>query len=323
LELVSGPTSALARRLADEPELRRRLALERLSAAACAELEAAGLLDELPVDYAAQLRQARLEVLRRQLILEGLTVALTRLAGEIQPVVLKGVHFARLLYPPGGRSSVDIDLFCPRRLYDELQRRLARGGWRAREHGAYARRIYRTWVHLSWQKDDRILEVHFDLVPPGRYRGYDELWTNRRPLELESGRVYVPRLEDAALFALAHLAKEHLFEHHLLWVLDLHRLAPLVDWATVKGNARRCGLEGLYDFALAYLRRFPALRRRLPAGTALPADDYRFRLLKSADRLQLRARLLGLLLCQSPARALTYGLSRLLWPLVRRAGERN
>ena len=315
LELITGPADELARRLVANPEIRRRLARERFGALIHYRLKAAGLTESLPGKYRVELRQSWRQVLRRQLIQEVSAVSLTRIAEEYQPVILKGLHFSRLLYPPGTRSSVDLDVFCPRRLYGGLAERLLDEGWRPREFGAYARRLYRTWVHLSWVKDDCCLEVHFDLVPPGRYRGYDTIWENRLPLELECGRVYVPEPEDAVLFALAHLSKEHLFESHLLWVLDLFRLAPLVDWNEVERRAEGCGLGRLYRFALAYLRRYDPLRRRLPPGTALPLEGWEW-LLGDGGLVRFRARLLGLLLCQAPSRTLSYSLRRILWPLL-------
>lgn len=222
----------------------------------------------------------------------------------IQPVVLKGLHFARSLYPPGARPFCDIDLFLPRRRLPCLAALLKRLGWEPLDDPRTSKRLWANWVHLAWRRGGNLIEVHFDLVPPGRYRGCDDLWLRRRRLELEGGGIWTPDPEDAALVALTHLAKEHLFQPHLLWVMDIHRMAPEVDWDLVAVRARRWGLERLPAFMTAYLRRYPSLRRRLPPGRPLPRTPFwEWMLAAGAKLVQPRARLLGLLLTDEPRRA--------------------
>lgn|GEM_PF-5723548 len=248
-------------------------------------------------------RQLAKSELLREATLKELLAGMT----DQPPLLLKGADFIRRLYPPLTRPTSDIDLYLPRHRVVEFARIARELGWYLTDRGRRARRLWKTWNHLKWTKDYQVVELHYELVAPGRYAGIDDFAEGSETIWLGDCSTTVPSKENALLFALAHLGGKHLFESHLLWAYDIYLLAAQVDWERLLNKARSVGLLRTVRFTLAWLRRYPGLQERLPAGVALKPGWLLRELLGVTGRWnRLRARLLALYLVDQPARAFVY-----------------
>ncbi len=316
--LVAPDSEGLLRWIKKETDAMALLERERLVPLVYWRLKKSKLAQFLPLkireSFAEQSRRLARAELLRETALKGLLSGMA----ELRPLLLKGADFSRRLYPPLTRPTSDIDLYLPRHRVVEFARIARELGWYLTDRGRRAWRLWKTWNHLKWTKDYQVVELHYELVAPGRYVGIDDLAEESETIWLGDCSATVPSKENALLFALAHLGGKHLFESHLLWAYDIYLLANQVDWERLLDKARSVGLLRTVRFTLAWLRRYPGLRERLPGGTALKPGRLLRELLGVTGRWnRLRARLLALYLVDQPARAFVYLLEYLRTVLLR------
>lgn len=253
-----------------------------------------------------------------ELLGEAALKELLRAMAGLRPLLLKGADFARRFYPPLTRPTSDIDLYLPRHRVAEFARIADELGWYLADRGRRASLLWKTWNHLKWTKGGQVVELHYELVAPGRYRGISSFAEGSETIWLGDCPASVPSKENALLFALVHLGGKHLYEPHLLWAYDIYLLTDQVDWESLLKKARSVGLLRTVQFTLAWLRRYPGLRQRLPAGAVLKPNQLLRELVGVNGRWnRLRARLLALYLVDQPARGFVYLLSYLKTVLVR------
>jgi hypothetical protein len=314
--LTSRDPADLVRYIISRPEAPALLENERLEPLVDWKLGQSSLAQGLHIQTRGALKEKRREEARWELIQTAPLLELLEATAALKPKALKGLDFRTRLYPPATRTAFDIDLYLERHKFTEFAQTAEKLGWRLATRGAFGRMLWRRWNHLVWVKGRTILEVHYALTAPGRYNAAYRFGGDPIPLDLQGITLWVPQKEEAALFSLVHLCGNHFFAPHLLSVYDIWLLSPELDWCKLFGLARRAGLERTVSFALAYLRNYPTLKKRIPPGEPLKPGRIGKRFLKqSPQRVQTRSRLLGLYLADPPYRGLTYLLGH-LWNRV-------
>lgn len=300
----------------NQPDPLALLSEERLEPLTDWKLNRRGLARGLQSHICEVLKEKRRRAACWELIQTAPLLDLLDAAAALQLLALKGLDYRARLYPPATRPAHDIDLYLERRKIGRFAEIAEKLDWRLITRGAFGRRLWSQWNHLVWMKEQSLLEVHYALTAPGRCNAAFKFGEKPIPLDLHGVTLWVPQKEDAALFALVHLCGNHIFDPHLLSVYDIWLLSPGLDWGKLYTLARRAGLERTVSFALAYLRNYPTLKKRLPPGEPLKPDRIGSGFLRQKPRrVQIRSRLLGLYLIDPPIRALTYVLDHILNPL--------
>jgi hypothetical protein len=201
-------------------------------------------------ELAERRHKCRVDNLHLLALAEG---ALDALHGEgIVPIALKGLdQIHRYGIEFGARAMVDMDLLLRP---DELQRAVGalRGaGW---SPTGEQRRSHWQPYHMAMMSAGPVrifLELHWNLVQPGRYRLRPaELFERALPVEVCGRQMLGLEPHDHAAYLLLHHVSHH-FERRLKGALDLKMIAEreAIDWALV--GERLAGWEALAAGAMS------------------------------------------------------------------------
>lgn len=232
--------------------LARRL---RLLARLAARLEAAGLLDQVPVPAQRQLR-SELRVSQWRTAVMGW--ALTRVAEELAPagyplVLLKGAAYIGQDLPiAAGRLPSDVDILVPQAHLQDALGRLESAGWRAAEMDAHDQRYYAEWTHevppMSHALHPVELDLHHNILPPVARTRVDAglLLARLQPSHWPAWQVLQPL--DQVLHSAAHLFLDSELSDRVRDLVDLDGLLRHFGtqpgfWAALPLRARELGLS--------------------------------------------------------------------------------
>jgi hypothetical protein len=207
--------------------------------------------------------KCRVDNLHLLALAEGALEALLR--EGIVPIALKGLdQIHRYGIEFGARAMVDMDLLLRP---DELQRAvgaLQGAGW---SPTGEERRSHWQPYHLAMMSDGPVrifLELHWNLVQPGRYRLMPaELFERALPVEVCGRELLGLEPHDHAAYLLLHHVSHH-FERRLKGALDLKMIAEreAIDWALVgerlaRWEALAAGAMSLRHMAKLFPATFP------------------------------------------------------------------
>lgn len=195
-------------------------------------------------------------------------------------LALKGADLARRIYPPGERSSNDLDLLVPESRLEEAEALLAREGFRPDHPEPLLAR--RHWFASTYRHRDRPrlqVDLHWGLAAAGRARWrLGDLFARREPLEGVEG-ISVMAAEDLLVYLALHAVAFHGAMGRWIWWLDLHLLtspeSPLADPSTAFLRARDVG--GAVALVAALHRAEEFYPSGHGAGRARPAGGLRAR----------------------------------------------
>ena len=177
------------------------------------ELAGRGLVGSFPSVVSDQLLSgliaARAEAHAARWELDRIAWALSGLE-DVPVVALKGCAYLLAGTPnAGGRTLSDVDLLVPEARLEEVEARLLKRGWRARETTAYDQHYYRAWAHelppLRHLERGTELDLHQNiLMRTARLKPSAELLLDAsRPIPGSRFRVLAPA--DMVLHAMTHL----------------------------------------------------------------------------------------------------------------------
>lgn len=237
---------------------------------ALAAIEAAGLFERLQMEVRIVLQTHLLRQRRRSALLAIETARVCSALKEsgIQSVILKGAGLALDTYDsPEQRFMGDLDLLVAEADVDRALGRLLSLGY-DNPWSAEAVRGYRTFhYHLPLaHRDGQIIELHWDLVKPGRpYRlPPEEMIRRSTPLEVAGATVHVPTAEDQIL----HTAIQQLQDGFTFIArsVDLDRVAAVHSprWEEIATRA----IDGQLATAVAYAAQLArcTLKSPIPDG---------------------------------------------------------
>jgi len=239
-----------------------------------------GLAAGLPPEVVAGARKAACaSALRTATLLSAAARATRALAGAgMAPLVLKGAHLARTLYPePGLRPMSDVDLLVARQEMPRAVEALSTIGFAPAATLGSLDYYLAEHFHLPLHDPSGklCLELHFDLIDRYSARELDGrvLAASSRPLDAADpglGRVLEPtaNLLYLALHAVKHapltpllvgradfaaLAFARATACRLVWYVDLAELAARgdIDWERLRATASAAGVEELVGASLA------------------------------------------------------------------------
>jgi hypothetical protein len=166
-------------------------------------------------------------------------------AANVRVAPLKGLLYARWLYPwPAERPMADVDL-----LVQPLQVGAARRALRAL---GFAPAFAALGHHAEpWTRGDFVLDLHWNIIAPGRSRiDLERVWSRTRPGWPEGAESL--EATDALVFHLVHLARNRL-RLPLVNVVDGARLLELADRDTALERAASWGLKRAANHALRFI----------------------------------------------------------------------
>jgi Uncharacterised nucleotidyltransferase len=218
--------------------------------------------DMLPADALQRLRAAYMAPAAGNLRLVGaLTRLLRQIADHDLPVMpLKGAALLALVYrDPAMRPMGDVDLLIRREDIPALVKILSDFGMvPADVHMSVDEyeRGHHHWIPYVARDGSLAVELHFDLVPPGKSVRpcIDDLWVDVTPGMIGGVPVLLPSLEHLLLHLAIHACSTPPFEPPLRGLYDMVqtiRTGAGIDWekfiaATEKWNAARQAWCGLY-----------------------------------------------------------------------------
>ena len=322
LDAVRHPEGLPALPVADWDLLIRVARRVRLLGRLEAELSRCGLMSEIPVRAANQLRAAR-NVIRHRSTLVAWEVnrILWALKGADAPIILlKGAAYVLADLPPArGRIFADVDLLVPEGRIRDIEEKLVSRGWMKLTLEPYDDRYYRVWMHeippLRHRERGTEIDVHHRILPRTSRLKSDPapLFDAARPLH--EGRVCVLAPADMVLHSLVHLLLEcDPYEGmRLRDLLDVHLLLEHFGvehgfWEGLVPRARQLGLERPLYYGLRFSRKF--FETRIPDSVMTAIDEAKPRrpVLWLMDRLVMLAILPGHPDHRSPKAALARSL---------------
>lgn len=272
LRLLAAPGTFAELTLAQWDRVVRTGRASRLLAALRLRLDAAGLLDAVPVEVRNHLvSEAAAARYRRQLAARQLRELETLLQPtSVSIVLLKGAaYIAQGLSLADGRTISDVDLLVPRERLAAVESRLIRAGWELAEVDPHDDRYYREWSHelppLRFPGSPLELDLHHGILPPIARVTADPAaliaWS--RPVPGSSFRVLAP--EDQVLHACVHLFADSDLADRLRDVIDvdalIHAFAKEPDfWERLCGRALSLGLGRSLWYGLRYTSRYVGLQ---------------------------------------------------------------
>ena len=220
----------------------------------CTTLERAGVLDRLPMEPRIAMQTHLLRQRRRSglIALETVRIHEALAAAGIRCVTLKGAGLALTVYrQPEHRFMGDLDLLVAPLDVDRAMEVLLQLGY-DNPWSAAAVRGYRAFhYHLPLaHHDGQMIELHWDLVKPGRRYKLDAAGVMERAVAVDAAgaSLWIPSLEDQML----HAAIQQLQDGYtfLARSVDLDRLirSDAPDWELLQQRA----IEGNLGTALAY-----------------------------------------------------------------------
>lgn len=194
------------------------------------------LARSLPSAAAARLMEdVRLGAIHAAVLDEELRRVLAALNEDgIHPVVIKGAHLSRTLYPtPRLRPRSDTDVLIETDARTEIVATLVRCGYRPTVHVRGA--IILGQFHF--ERRDRAgiahnLDVHWRVAAPlvlDRALPARAVFDASGPFPAAGAGARAPSLPHALAIACLHLAGHHLRAPNLLWLYDLHLLAAALS----------------------------------------------------------------------------------------------
>ena len=244
--------------------------------------------ERAPAGVPAEVREALRERALRAVALDldcrrELPRLLERMAGVgVRPVLIKGMPLAHTHYPaPGLRERADVDLLVRPSERERLFALLAAEGFR-RDAGTGAE-LASAEASFARVGSPLVLDVHWRLNNSPLLSGtlqFHEVETQCVPVPALGPHARAPGIVHALLLAAVHRATHHQspfyaggIEHRgdrLIWLYDLHLLAPLLTAADCTSLAQLAGRHRVAGLCLA------ALRAAHDAfGTAVPASLWR------------------------------------------------
>lgn len=232
-----------------------------------AQLQGAGVLDQVPagprqhLESALLLSAAQQAEVRREvkLILRELKQR------DIPMVVLKGASYVFADLPPAtGRLFGDIDILVPKAHIASVEAILMMGGWVTAHHSAYDQRYYRQWMHelppMQHARRGTVLDVHHSILPQtSRIKmPADRLWDDIVPVADAPGLFVLSNI-DIVLHSMTHLLCNEEFSHGLRDLSDidllLRRFGQDADfWEQIPARAAALGLSRFLYYGLHQAR---------------------------------------------------------------------
>ncbi len=172
-QALRDPQSALAWSLGDWERVVRAARRLRLLARLAESLDAAGLIDEVPIAPRRHLlAEQQVSRFRTAAMLWALQRIRSVLGDCTYPcVLLKGAaYLGQDLRIAAGRLPSDIDILVPKAHVADVQRLLAGDGWAEVALDAHDQRYYREWSHEAPPMRHPLhpleLDLHHDILPP-------------------------------------------------------------------------------------------------------------------------------------------------------------
>ncbi|HMA77403.1 MAG TPA: nucleotidyltransferase family protein, partial [Candidatus Krumholzibacteriaceae bacterium] len=220
----------------------------------------AGRIDSLPAEVSAKLKEEYILAQARYLKKEAeLVEILKRMEREsIEPVVVKGVALAKLLYSdPGVRVSKDTDILVDPDEVDKATRILKGEGYRVYSGIKSIREYKKYHFHLIFTRGkrmDSVIELHWSLLDPKRRSSMDRAALKEKNVTVEAlGHRIKTLCPEHSLWHmsvhLSYLSFLHLRNlaeiKKLSLLLDRRQLDYTIDWAD------KCGTENELKMAIA------------------------------------------------------------------------
>lgn len=186
-------------------------------------------------------------------------------AAGIRVAAIKGLAYAKTLYAhPAERPMGDVDLLVPVADRSRARSVLAEVG--------FTRAPASVLHHAeAWTRGDLALDLHWNIIAPGRSRiDLEGLWGRTQPGWPDGAEQLEPI--DALVFHLVHLARNRL-RLPLMNVVDTARLCERADADAALARARAWGLGSASALALRFCRSIIAGDQRRPAGRIGPTLD--------------------------------------------------
>jgi hypothetical protein len=206
----------------------------------------------IPTQTAAHLMQHyfRCQV-SNQALYQALDVFLLEIQSAAIPVVLlKGINFAKTLYPDIGlRPMLDMDLLVRWQDADQVMKILSARGYQRDFRADPPGFLHAIEHHYHMVNDQGIqVELHWNLIAGSkdwRTPSEDWLWRNVEPVEFAGKKApHLQCLSPAAalLYCCAHIGLQHGLEQaRLIWFYDVHALiikyGPTLDWDALAAQA--------------------------------------------------------------------------------------
>jgi hypothetical protein len=178
------------------------------------------------------------------------TVALRRLLDRLadaglRVLVMKGAAFSHSVYPDAVRPRNDDDLLVAPEQFDAAGAVLKQAGYRSEpqltDPTITGQQLYSQPVFGL----THFVDLHSRPLNPlafGDLPGFDELWTGGVAIPALGPRTRVPGPVHALLLACAHRVAHHTETEHPQWLVDIDRLARVLDdaaWSAFGVVARR------------------------------------------------------------------------------------
>lgn len=267
LGALRDPPSLIARD-AREWELLLRLARRiKLLGFLAVELEKHGLLDQIPVRAANQLRSSLIQAKKLQ---QSACWELNRIIWalsdhEIPIIVLKGMAYLLQGLPnAAGRAFVDLDLLVPKENLNQIESSLLKKGWRHHALSAYDERYYREWSHEipAFVHNERGTEVdiHHTLVSPLGKLKINPLLFWETAIKVNDEGIYVLSPEDMTLHCAINLFQNNELSDDLRHLLDFHGMLQFFSnnqplfWGKLVERANQLGVGRLLFYGLYFSR---------------------------------------------------------------------
>ncbi len=232
--------------------LARRL---RLLSRLAAQLEGAGLLDQVPKEVRRHLiGEQRVSAWRVQAVTWGLSRVETALANTHYPkVLLKGAAYLGQNLPiAAGRLPSDLDILVPHDALADALARLEGDGWSAGEVDEHDQRYYREWSHevppMTHPLHRVELDLHHNILPPVARTHVDAslLLARLQPSLWPTWQVLHPI--DQVLHSAAHLFLDSELQDRVRDLVDLDGLmrhfgADPTFWQEMPARAAQLGLS--------------------------------------------------------------------------------
>lgn len=252
--------------------------------------------DGFPPGLLRMLFNAYLDTLRwnRKCLKEILRIVDALRSGGVAVVPLKGAVAAQsLLGDLGLYAGSDIDILVPRACVEEGVRVLREQGY-SDTHVVLDDSLIVSYHH-SLKKQNFVVELHWNLLKPPFQAAPEFWWEDAVPGAMPAGTAWALSSEKYLLYLIYRLYS-HGFTPLRFFVLPMEiangRAGP-VDWPRFIDLARRCRMERLARFALAFMK--DQLGAEVPEDVVAP----------SRGRRRLHDRIARALVGEAPVRQLT------------------
>lgn len=263
LDVLRRPELATSLRLADWDVVIRQARNANLSARIAADLDARGLLPNVPRGPRQHLVAARAVGARQHIATLSEIERVRRALGEfgIRLVLLKGAAYLAAGLPVSrGRVFGDIDLLVPRTALPGAESALMMHGWISTHLDAYDQRYYRQWMHelppLRHMNRGSALDVHHNILPlTARHPPDPALLLDQAVPAAEAPGVWVLAPADMVLHSACHLFHEGELDNGLRDLVDLdgllrHYAGHEGFWSSLASRATALHLERPLRYAL-------------------------------------------------------------------------